>query len=249
MSVDVAVLNMIRLRFAPRGLVELGRKRRLPVRDLDTGYLVHCALGEVFGDSAPKPFTVVDTRNGMIEVLAYSELDTEQLRSNARGYARAETLAIVDLAGLAARRMPDAWEAGARFRFTTRVCPVVRAGRGSKRYSAGAEVDAFLARCTTVGDDVAISREDVYRDWFVAAVHRLGGAAPTNLNIEAFQLERLIRRTHEVQRRSSIRTRPDIVVNGVLEVTDEDRFSQLLRRGIGRHRAFGFGMVLLRPDT
>jgi CRISPR system Cascade subunit CasE len=34
---------------------------------------------------------------------------------------------------------------------------------------------------------------------------------------------------------------------GEFNITDRDGFDQLLRRGIGRHRAFGFGMLLLSP--
>jgi CRISPR system Cascade subunit CasE len=36
------------------------------------------------------------------------------------------------------------------------------------------------------------------------------------------------------------------VFNGVLEVTEPGTFASSLARGIGRHRAFGFGMLLLR---
>ena len=32
-------------------------------------------------------------------------------------------------------------------------------------------------------------------------------------------------------------------------MTDSEAFSALLRRGVGRHRAFGFGMLLLRPPN
>ena len=41
--------------------------------------------------------------------------------------------------------------------------------------------------------------------------------------------------------------RPDVTFRGTLQVTDPDRFHALLARGVGRHRAFGFGMLLLRP--
>jgi len=34
---------------------------------------------------------------------------------------------------------------------------------------------------------------------------------------------------------------------GVLQVRDSAAFAALLARGIGRHRAFGFGMLLLKP--
>jgi CRISPR system Cascade subunit CasE len=40
---------------------------------------------------------------------------------------------------------------------------------------------------------------------------------------------------------------PDAVMRGNLIVSDPAAFAQLLARGIGRHRAYGFGMLLLRP--
>ena len=40
---------------------------------------------------------------------------------------------------------------------------------------------------------------------------------------------------------------PDTVMSGELQTSDPDAFARLLARGIGRHRAFGFGMLLLRP--
>jgi CRISPR system Cascade subunit CasE len=40
---------------------------------------------------------------------------------------------------------------------------------------------------------------------------------------------------------------PDAVFTGVLQVLDTTAFAALVARGIGRHRAFGYGMVLLKP--
>jgi len=40
---------------------------------------------------------------------------------------------------------------------------------------------------------------------------------------------------------------PDVVLAGQLRVTDPQAFAQLLAKGVGRHRAFGFGLLLLRP--
>jgi len=50
-----------------------------------------------------------------------------------------------------------------------------------------------------------------------------------------------------VLRLSAGRLGPDAVFKGVLQIHDADAFNRLLRRGIGRHRAFGFGMLLLKP--
>jgi CRISPR system Cascade subunit CasE len=36
-------------------------------------------------------------------------------------------------------------------------------------------------------------------------------------------------------------------VVGALEVRNSEAFANLLARGVGRHVAFGFGMLLMRP--
>jgi CRISPR system Cascade subunit CasE len=48
-------------------------------------------------------------------------------------------------------------------------------------------------------------------------------------------------------RPARILERPDAVFEGRLAVADPDAFRARLARGVGRHRAFGFGMLLLRP--
>jgi len=42
---------------------------------------------------------------------------------------------------------------------------------------------------------------------------------------------------------------PDAIVHGVLVIHDPAAFSALLVRGVGRHRAYGYGMLLLRPPS
>ena len=64
-----------------------------------------------------------------------------------------------------------------------------------------------------------------------------------------FHLETLLRRTQGERRTARPRLRkPDVTMQGALTVRDPPQFDALLRRGVGRHRAFGFGMLLLRPD-
>ena len=36
-------------------------------------------------------------------------------------------------------------------------------------------------------------------------------------------------------------------MRGILAITDPTAFADLLARGVGRHRAYGYGMLLLRP--
>lgn len=58
---------------------------------------------------------------------------------------------------------------------------------------------------------------------------------------------RQLRRTQGKARRPARPLRPWALLHGTLEVRDPAAFMALLARGVGRHRAFGYGMVLLRP--
>jgi CRISPR system Cascade subunit CasE len=76
------------------------------------------------------------------------------------------------------------------------------------------------------------------------------GAALVQARLEVFRLGRVVRRgSFAADGRRPLRPQlgPDATFTGVLQVRDPDAFAGLLARGIGRHRAFGFGMLLLRP--
>ena len=40
---------------------------------------------------------------------------------------------------------------------------------------------------------------------------------------------------------------PDAVIQGTLTVAEPGEFTDLVAHGVGRHRAYGYGMLLLRP--
>ena len=72
------------------------------------------------------------------------------------------------------------------------------------------------------------------------------GARAVEISIRSLHLLDAVRRDHAERRKSHIVRRPDVLFEGVLEVTDGELFEQSLARGIGRHRAFGFGMLLVK---
>ncbi|MGC3997674.1 MAG: type I-E CRISPR-associated protein Cas6/Cse3/CasE [Anaeromyxobacter sp.] len=143
--------------------------------------------------------------------------------------------------------MPSQWESGRRFGFEVRACPIVRMSSEGPKWRKGAEVDAFLARCWKA-EGQPVEREAVYREWLARELDRRTGARLVSVEVEAFKRERVVRRDHAPERRASTSERPDVLFRGVLEVADGINFSALLARGVGRHRGFGFGMVLLRPE-
>ena len=115
------------------------------------------------------------------------------------------------------------------------------------RHRKGAEVDVFLARCWAAGDPkIEVDREQTYREWLGQRLGGAGGARLIEGRLLGFKRERMVRRTTGPDRRSSNLERPDALIEGVLEVIESNAFSTLLKGGIGRHRAFGYGMLLLR---
>jgi CRISPR system Cascade subunit CasE len=106
-----------------------------------------------------------------------------------------------------------------------------------------------LARCWELGKDVLVDREAVYREWLADHLARQGGVTIRTSRVKAFQRARLVRRTQGAERQAHLAERPDVVLDGELLVADPADFAKMLARGVGRHRAFGFGMLLLKPAT
>lgn len=231
----------------PAGLYRFGRSQGLPDHPLDADYTVHCALGRLFGEHAPKPF-LQRRRGRAAEVLAYAAADHQTLATAARTYAPPETWQLVDWDQFASKPMPNRWPTGTRLGFHTRVVPVVRGPRGhGTRGPARAphpEVDAYLAALWQAEEPP--TREDVYRRWLERELARDGAAALVTARMDGFRLRRLLRR--DGLRAPRTITRPEVWFRGTLVVQDGRAFSALLARGLGRHRAFGFGMVLLYPE-
>lgn len=239
-------LHMLNLNLDGQGLVRLGHRRGLSNRAVDTGYLVHCLLRELFGDLAPAPFVVRPQEGRGFPVLGYGAASADRLRDVAQATATPDLWNACDWAGLASKPMPQTWNPGAEYGFSTRVCPVVRMAKVGVHNRRGAEVDAFLRRCWQIGDGVPVSRGEVYVDWLREQFERHGGATVVEAGLSGFQRARLVRRGHKPGRVSHVAERPDATLAGRLRITDPVAFAALLARGLGRHRGFGFGMLLLR---
>lgn len=244
---DDASLQMVRLALEGRGVAEVARRRALRASTTDDGYLVHCLLAELFGDLAPHPFALAGTRGRALIVLGYASATANELRRHADAFAAPNIHRTCQWEQLAVKSMPSAWPAGMRLGFAVRVCPVVRMSGEGPMHRKGAEVDAFLATAWKTDPSEHQDRETVYREWLRAALERRGGARLTVARLSGFRIARLLRRTQANERKAELRDRPDAHLSGELEVTDPAAFAALLRAGIGRHRSFGFGMLLLRP--
>lgn len=248
-------LFMVRVPFRGQRLFELAKRRGLKTYELDLGYASHCALRELFGVHAPQPFALQAATGGIQPVLGYSHADTSMLRESARLSADPWLWEhLVDWENLATKPLPTTWREGQVLDFSVRTTPIARAAKDHPHHRAGSEVDVFLLACRQhpVGPDrefVAVDREAVYRDWVQTQLERHGSVSLDRVKVESYQLERLSRRHHAENVRKTLQGRPEVTFSGTLTIRDPQAFPSLLARGIGRHRAFGFGMILLRPTT
>ncbi|MBN2586396.1 MAG: type I-E CRISPR-associated protein Cas6/Cse3/CasE [Candidatus Fermentibacteraceae bacterium] len=236
---------MVSIELALDEMVALAHRRRLPIRNTDTGYFVHVQLKELFGEQAPVPFAIRENHGRMLKILGYSRMDSKALRSVAESFSDPSVYRSCNWSSLADKPMPIEWKEGQLFGFELRACPVVRMDSSSDKHRKGAEVDVFLRECWENSDPV--ERGIVYRDWLASNLDRQGGAKLRDFSLTGFIRQKLMRRRHGSDRKSTFIERPDATIRGVLEVNESGAFTQLIERGIGRHRSFGFGMILLRP--
>jgi CRISPR system Cascade subunit CasE len=245
-------LHIVRLVLDRRAILRVGVRHRLG-QSVDDGALLHAGLSQLFASSADPvrlplhTFAVDDVRAASLHqperlfVLAYSRMDGQSL-TTLMGPASNDLLIRCE-----SREMP-ALQRGQRLGFRTRVCPVVRTkkpGSRSLRQDAtgrviAREVDAFVHATLGLPLAIRVDRAEVYERWFRDRVEKQGACAADQIDLAEFHRETMRRGAARIER-------PDTVLEGTLVVVDPDEFRKLLVRGVGRHRAYGFGMILLRP--
>lgn len=212
--------------------------------DEDYGYAAHAWLAAALGAHTPRPFRLIETLGGL-RLLGYSAADIATLIQHARNFALPDALAVCDWSAAAGKEMPTRWTAGRRLGFEVRICPVIRGERERDVYLV--EVDQARTGCREPA-----SRADIYAGWLQAQLQLGGAAQPVaeTANLIGFRRVRTMRqsRAGKDARHQGVE-RPDALMTGELLVGNPDAFAKLLARGIGRHRAFGFGMLMLRPPT
>jgi CRISPR system Cascade subunit CasE len=219
-------------------------QRLLTIRqEDDLGYALHALLRAAFDTLAPTPFAMLRPGSRPAQLLAYSAHAADTLREQALTFAEPEIVEIIGLAGMAGKQMPDRFEAGRRLGFTLRARPTIRTDRDGDR-TRTRERDAFLAAIEGMEPQSGPSRGEVYQQWLTKRL-RAGGSEPEQLVLDEFRLTTTLRRDRA--RKLHPLSGPDASFAGILTVADPDRFAALLAHGVGRHAAFGFGMLLLKP--
>jgi CRISPR system Cascade subunit CasE len=215
--------------------------------DDDFGYSLHAVFAACFGSFAPKPF-MFQPHPGAPKILAYSALDAGALRAHALDFALPDAIAAINLDNLLSKPMPAAYAVGRDLGFSVRVRPTVRTDKDGNRERTR-EIDAFEAAIVGTAEDAGTLRAQVYSDWLTLRMAQGGCAIRTPLTLSGLRRTAVFRRDQNrgLRRIGGKDGGPDATFTGILRVTEPEAFSDLLARGVGRHRAFGFGMLLLRP--
>lgn len=219
----------------------------------DLGNALHGLLRAAFGQAAPQPFRYLDEERGL---LAYTSLNAEEMSAQV---ALADPLAAQTLGlgacaghdGYRLRAFPTRWLAGQVLEFEVRVRPTVRGAKG--------EQDAFL-HAVSQAQSEPLQREAVYAQWLHDHLAAREGASREDWQgavdleqvwLAGYQRLAIVRRSQALRgeaRQAHVIDGPDALLRGRLRVLDPAAFARLLARGVGRHRSFGFGMLLLsRP--
>lgn len=232
----------------PVDLRELRRLMAVNGLGADEGRALHHFLCEAFGKSAVQPFRLMPGRNSSryATLYGYTEQPEAGLRKALAETAPPESGLVFDLGHLAVKAMPESWSIGRRLAFDVRVRPVRRLRNPVGTFTRkGAEVDAWLLEALhrfpdRPPEDVGerVRRDEVYARWLA---ERLDGAA----RIETVRMTRLEQTV--ALRKGSASRGPDVTLQGELTVTNGAAFAEKLHRGVGRHTAYGYGMLLLRP--
>ena len=234
--------QLMRLQPDSVALAALATRHGVLSPDGDYGYALHGLLCAAFGEQAPKPFRYMGNKQGL---LAYTLESLETLRLHA-SLATPDVTRALGLNELDARPFPSIWKEGQALGFEVRVRPVIRAKDGRERDAFLHAVDAIPA---AEGGGIA-QRAMIYGDWLAKQFSVDGAAQIIQTQMEEFRLTRVLRKEsadENGKRKPRSVTGPDAVFKGRLQVGNTDAFARLLARGVGRHRAFGFGMLLLKP--
>lgn len=231
-------------------LMRLAHREKLMPPGGDLGYALHAVFAAAFADAAPRPFRLFSPGEpgggpgGRL--LAYSARPLADLAAHAATFADPTFVAPLDLATAEEKIMPTDFPVGTRLGFEVRLRPVVRTGASPDGTVGARERDVY--RGAAADETAHAARARVYADWLARQFARDAAARVERCEVTNLRQTRLMARDRSPGARAPTAIPgPDAGFAGELVVEASAPFAALLARGVGRFRAFGFGMVLLRP--
>ena len=220
----------------------------------DEGRALHHLLDETLGVGVLRPFRLlVAPRQRTGNLYAYSKSDADELRRTSNIQALPDHLSVLQPNDLESKVMPEDWSEGQRLGFDVRVRPIRRLKRElvveSEHYKKGREVDAYFLEATRKHPEDLNgmsssnrTREDVYVEWLAERLASVAEVEQSSSRLVRFERSFTARGKH-------VSEGPDAVLHGTLKVLDPAGFAAALANGVGRHKAFGYGMILLRSPN
>ena len=209
----------------------------------DWGYAMHHLLVESFGKLAPQPFRLTEPhRRGARDAVlhGYVSADARTLIGQQAIFADPLQAAILPEGSMQTKPLPVEWCPGRQLGFEVLVRPVIR--QKLEGHKGRVEIDVYDGQPDAGdGNEKPLSREEAYHAWLAGQFQQHGQSQLLTSRMHSYQITRVARRYP----REAI-PGPSAVMRGTVLVGDPSEFTDLLRRGVGRHRAYGYGMLLLR---
>ena len=197
------------------------------------------------------------SRDQAVFLYGYTAASQEELRTRAQACASPIQASIMPPDTIMTKPMPDDWREGERFGFNMRIRPIIRSWRSEEVQDPELPDQVHLVRWQYATDAYTQdarkrashnlpprARDTVYAEWLAELLKRQGGArlAPgSGVKLQSFR-----RSPSDHKRNSNGALGPEAIVQGTLVVADPEAFKRLISEGTGRHKAYGYGMVLLR---
>lgn len=219
-------LRLLHLPVARWRIAELHRR----IGGHELGWVLHHAIGDACAAPPPAPFMVAAESDALVHVLAFSRTPLAQLRAvgaavcAAKGWSERHGGVLWDQAQELALPATDP---GRCYRFRVRAAVIKRVKRGGRHVEMPmpygerpAWLSAQMSGCSVIGGIEVVPG-------LLATTRRAqwasGGKSGPPVRIDV----------------------PVIDASGALTVTDTTLFKSTLARGIGRHRSYGLGMLVL----
>jgi CRISPR system Cascade subunit CasE len=217
-----------------------------------TSYLVKCLLGEIFREKKPIRWRMDAPDGQWIPVLAYTPVSANELQEYAQIASPPELYQACRWERCASKPVPTYPEG--TYKYLARVCPAVQKSSGGScetsngdvaEWNSGDEIDVFLSEISK--GSTPPSREHAYAKWlhdqFAMDAHDWG-ATIDSAQTTSWSIEKTTVTSGGVRHLE----RPDARIAGILEVTDPNAFRSFLAQGVGKLKAFGYGLVdVLEP--
>lgn len=198
---------------------------------------LHHLLDETFGQSVMKPYRIYKNPKdpSRSSIYGYSKKTRNDLVQMSNMIACPNALEVINVEDIRAKAMPANWKSGAILGFDVCTVPVRR------RKGSGKEIDVHvldLQRLQGAPDSEKPTQAESYLNWLQ---EKFGDAAEVIADTVAY------RSTPVATKRKKTQVKvPETTFMGNMKIKDPDAFAQMLENGIGRHKSYGYGMVMLR---